>query len=658
MILHNLSQDWENSNVLEWIVTNGIGGYASSSIAGANTRRYHGLLVAACNPPLGRAVLLSKLEEELKIDDQIYHLSSNKFPNVIHPQGFRYLASVSSDPILTFTFNISDNGVTLQKQIWMGYQQNTVYVRYTLLKAPDLVQFSLQPFMTYKDYHTELRQWDGFTAKIEKKSPSSIEFKALDNAIPICLSVVSSDSFTYRDQPGWYFNYEHEREIERGQDAYEDLYCAGAFDGQLRQGDVVTFIATIESEEPASPHEALKKEIERKEQLVKKARVSKNAPDIVRDLILASDQFLIAKSKKVSRATVIAGYPWFTDWGRDTMISLPGLCLSTKRYESAKQILLSFGSSVKNGLLPNRFTDDGAGAEYNTVDATLWMFQAAYLYAKETGDWALLTDKLYEPFEAIIKQHIDGAPFNIQVDPEDGLLYAGQDGYALTWMDARTGDFVVTPRIGKPVEIQALWHNALRIFAEISDKADKPSKKYVSLAAKVKKSFKEKFISPDLKDSLLDIVDSPNRDGAKIRPNQLFALSLSFPILDPKSRTASKILKTVEEQLLTPKGLRTLAPDYPEYCGKYGPGDQGTRDLTYHQGTVWPWLFGAYVDASIAVRDEAPLRLIAEYAKVMLSEFGLGSIAEIYDGDSPHRPNGCIAQAWSVAEILRVLTRS
>jgi len=650
-------KDWETSSKLEWLATNGIGGYASSSISGANTRRYHGLLVAACKPPLGRAVLLSKLEEEIRVEDQHYHLSANKYPHVIYPQGFRHLLSFTSSPIPTFLYSIDEIGLTIQKQIWLAREANTVYVRYTVLKSSDPFQFSLLLFAAYKDYHSEQRHWDGFQAKLDVTTTGKLTFTAFDQAIPLHIKVMGSSDFQYHKEPEWYFNYEHEWEELRGQDSFEDLYNIGRFDGILTQGDTVTFVATTEDADPALPYDALEAESTRIAQLLKKAKLPKNAPSVVSQLVLAADQFVAPKSKRVSRATIIAGYPWFTDWGRDTMISLSGLTLATRRYDIAKQILASFAGAIKDGLIPNRFRDDGEGAEYNTVDATLWLFQAARSYAVETGDWQFLTGKLYDSLESVIEHHISGTIYNIHVDPEDGLLYAGEPSVALTWMDAKTGDIVVTPRVGKPVEIQALWYNALQVFAEISEKADKPTKKYLTLAAKVKRSFKAKFVSPNNKKSLLDVVDGPTGDDPSVRPNQLFALTLAYPVFDPKSRMAAAVLKTVEDELLTPKGLRTLSPNSPNYKGKYGPGDQRARDLTYHQGTVWPWLFGVYADAAFAVRGEAPIEKLLIYAEDLLKEFGVGSIAEIYDGDEPQRPNGCIAQAWSVAEILRVLLK-
>ena len=651
-ITHETLQNWDVSSRLEWLVTNGLGGYGSSSLAGANTRRYHGLLVAAFEPPLGRTVLLSKLEEEIRIEEQVYHLGANKYPSVIYPQGYRHLVGFDSEPVPTFTYALHEGTVIIQKQIWMAYGKNTVYVRYTVLKAPEPITLVLTPFLAYKDYHTEQRRWDGFTAKSAQPDPSHLVFSAFEAATPVHLRLQPSDTFGYNPKAGWYFNYEHEREEERGLDAFEDLYCAGEFIGALGPGRAVTLSATIEPDEPAPPHESLAAEIQRIDQLVKETNLSCAAEPVVRSLIRAADQFVIPKSPRVSRATIIAGYPWFTDWGRDTMIALPGLCLTTRRHDTAREILLSFASAVTDGLIPNRFTDNGAGAEFNTVDATLWMFNAAHLYAQASGDWDLLTDRLYDVFAKILEAHQLGTHYAIQVDPADGLLRAGEQGIQLTWMDARFHDYVYTPRIGKPVEIQALWYNALCIMAEISERAGKPAKAYTTLASKARKSFLKRYPSPGGR-ALLDVVDGPWGDETAIRPNQIFALSLPHPIVDPKSQLAKDVLLTVERNLLTNRGLRTLSPSDGSYIGQYGPGDQGRRDSAYHQGTAWPWLLGPYIDAVRAVRKNDPLSCLFDQVAPMLAEYGLGTIAEIYDGDAPQRPNGCIAQAWSVAEILR-----
>jgi predicted glycogen debranching enzyme len=653
-------QDWDEISRREWLVTNGIGGYASSSVSGANTRRYHGLLVAACEPPLGRAVVFSKLEEELRVEDHLYLLSANKYPSVIYPQGFRHLTDFTLDPVPTFTFEVHEGTVVLQKRIWLEHGSNTVFISYTLIKAPEPVKLGLIPFLAYKDYHTEQRRWDGFTAETAPTEAKGLKIVDFENAHPTFMRLSPSNSFQFRHEYGWFYNYVHEREEERGLDYLEDLYCPGRYDGILAPGKTVTLVASLDEENLVDPDTAFKGEIGRQTLLLKAAGLEGESCSDRSRLVMAADQFLIDKSDKVARATIIAGYPWFTDWGRDTMISLPGLTLTTGRFGLAKSILQTFAGAVQYGLLPNRFNDSGAGADFNTVDATLWFFHAAYEYARKSGDWTLLTNELFPVFEAILEAHLEGTKYGIKVDQTDGLLAAGGPGFQLTWMDAKVGDWVVTPRTGKPVEIQALWYNALRVTCEIANKSGKQSTKWSELATKTFNSFESKFINSET-GALYDVVDVPGTDvpDHSVRPNQIFALSLPFPLIDPKSATGLAVFREVTDKLLTPVGLRTLAPDDPRYRPQYGPGDQTSRDGSYHQGTAWPWLIGAYIDVQRKVDSDpcAAVKLLEPLLDSM-ANYGLGSIAEIYDGSEPHKPNGCVAQAWSVAEVLRSLKGS
>jgi predicted glycogen debranching enzyme len=649
-------QEWDEISRREWLVTNGIGSYASASISGANTRRYHGLLVAACEPPLGRAVVFSKLEEELRVEDHLYLLSSNQYPSVNFPQGFRHLQSFTLDPVPTFTFAVHESTVVLQKQIWLAFGSNTVYVTYTLLKAPEPIKLGLIPFLAYKDYHTEQHRWDGFKAVSTTTNAGGLKFTDFDGARPTFVRLTPSNNFQFHPISGWFYNYEHQREEERGLDHLEDLYCPGRYDGILAPGKLVTFVASLDSEYLVDPAIAYQSEIKRQAELVKLAGVPPDDSYELKRLVVAADQFVIEKSEQVPRATIIAGYHWFTDWGRDTMISLPGLTLSTCRFDVAKDILVSFAGAIQDGLLPNRFTDSDAGAEFNTVDATLWFFHAAYEYARQSNDWDLLIQTLLPRFQTVLKAHIDGTRFGIKVDPSDGLLAAGESGIQLTWMDAKVGDWVVTPRTGKPVEIQALWYNALCITALVAEKAGQDPSEWRDMATTAKNSFLAKFVNRET-GALYDVVDTPNgTSDASIRPNQIFALSLPFHLVEPQSETGAAVFKVVSEKLLTPYGLRTLAPDDPQFKAHYGPGDQGTRDGAYHQGTVWPWLFGAYIDTQLKIDpDRTKAQLILKDIVASMSTYGVGSIAEIFDGSEPFKPNGCIAQAWSVAEVLRSL---
>ena len=651
-IPEEILQNWDESSRREWLVTNGLGGYASSSLAGANTRRYHGLLVPAFEPPLGRAVLVSKVEEEVRVEDQLYQLSSNKYPSVVQPQGYRHLTYFSTRPVPTFTYIFHEETVVLEKRIWMAHGENTVYIHYTLVKAPEPVRLGIVPLLAYKDYHTEQHRWDGFLGDLTFEADGWLQFVAYPTAHPLFLRM--KPPFRFNDHSGWFYNFEHPREQERGLDYSEDLYCPGRFDGVLLPGESVTFIATVETTRPDEPESALEAEEARQKALLALAKVP--AGDTAREtLTLAADQFVVENSPKVARATVLAGYPWFTDWGRDTMIALPGLCLTTGRFSVAKEILSTFAGAVQNGLLPNRFSDNGQGAEYNTVDASLWFFQAIYAYAQASGDWDFAVTEMLPVLKTILDAHIQGTDYNIGVDPADGLLHAGQPGVQLTWMDAKVGDWVVTPRIGKPVEINALWHNALCVTAELADRAANAdlAADCRQRAAQAKASFGELFWNPATH-TLFDVIGPDGRPDGAIRPNQIFAVSLPFPVIDGEQ--AKTVVEQVQALLLTPYGLRTLAPGSPDYHGRYAPGDQAARDGAYHQGTVWPWLLGAFCDAHFKVYgDKAKTKsLLDTLLTTGLSDYGIGSLAEIADGDAPFVPNGCPAQAWSVAEVLRV----
>jgi predicted glycogen debranching enzyme len=655
-------QSWELCSRHEWLVTNGIGGYASDSLAGANTRRYHGLLVAAIQPPLGRTILLSKLEEEVRIEDELYYLSTNKYPSVLYPQGYRHLVKVSCEPVLTFLYSMHEHSVLLQKQVWMPHGHNTVMVHYTLLKAPEPIRFGLVPFMAYKDYHTEQHRWDGFTGRTEVDPSGAVRFQALDSAIPIRFGTWPVHAYPFNADSGWFYNYEHEREEERGLEYSEDLFCPGRFDGLLAPGKSATFYATIEDSPPIDPIESLRSEAGRVDELIAAAKLDprEHKHEALHYLLRAADQFVVESSPRVSRSTIIAGYHWFTDWGRDTFIALPGLCLSTGRAHVAKNILASFAGSVQQGLIPNRFTDNGVGAEYNTVDATLWYIYAAHEYALATDDWDFLTNDLLPLFEQILDAHERGTLHNIHVDPSDGLLYAGEPGVQLTWMDAKVGEWVVTPRVGKPVEIQALFYNALLIVGEVLRRAGRAvrSSEVRKGAAKLHDSFLAKFVDHD-RGLLHDVVDVPNQSepDKSVRPNQIFAVSLHHALIAPDTAIAKRIISTVQDRLYTEFGLRTLDPADPNYKGLYGPGDPSKRDAAYHQGTVWPWLLGPFIEAHFKVfgNRAASMDLLSPLLR-SLPDYGFGTIGEVFDGDFPHAPNGCIAQAWSVAEALRAYT--
>ena len=660
----------------EWLATNRIGGYASSSLCGANTRRYHGLLVAAMNPPLGRAVLLSKLEESLEIVSSdgtaspSFGLSANIYPNSVYPQGYRHQRSFSPYPCPTWVFEPMP-GICVQKRIWMEEGRNTTFISYTLIEAPEgaIAHLHLVPLLAWKDYHSEMHAGDS-TPYVQWNPPSqqsahapgdpigvlSVKFPPFagltNEPTNLSLHLALSDgtpcpSAVFSHQAYWYYHFQHPRERERGQDSDEDLYSIGMISATLQLGESLTVIATIEESVSETPIASLNALIERQEALIARVRTDDS---FEKELTLAADKFIVQVPNV--RTTIIAGYPWFCDWGRDTMIALPGLCLTTGRYDIARDILLSYSPFVDQGMLPNRFPDVGFRPEYNTVDATLWYFAALYRYVVATQDMVTLRT-LWETLQQIINHHRLGTRYNIHVDT-DSLLFAGQPGVQLTWMDSKVGDWVVTPRIGKPVEVNALWYNALKSMAYFAEAlGDASASAFETQAQMTSAIFKARFVRQDGL-GLYDVIDNPGQPDSTIRPNQIFALSLPFTPINANSDVAKSILKTVEQHLLTPVGLRSLSPTDPEYRPRY-EGDTWSRDGAYHQGTIWTWLLGPYAEAHYKTYHSQEIALNAlRPLQKELSACGVGSLSEVYDGSEPHRPNGCVAQAWSVGETLRV----
>lgn len=655
----------------EWIVTNGIGGYASASIAGTNTRRYHGLLVAALNPPLGHAVLLSKLEETLTVKlaegSQIesFLLSTNLYPGTVYPNGYKNLFHWSLLPIPTWIWELP-HGVQLEKRIWMERGSNSTRIVYRLLSAPVGANVSLQltPLTAWKDYHSEMHaqdsiphsEWNPETGLLRIHTPGVPGITTSMQNLNLFLSEENGQLLTdlkYEENPAWYFRFQHPREQERGQDFEEDLFSPGEFSVPITGGGSISVLAS--SEENISKvisQESWALLQNRQNSLIQNAGMH---DDFGKLLALAADQFVVQVPGK--RSTIIAGYPWFGDWGRDTMIALPGLCLSTGRAEIAREILHSFADSVSEGMLPNRFPDSGESPEYNTVDATLWYFVAIYKYVSQTGDKDTLRQIFWPVLQKIIKHHKQGTRYNIHEDIADGLIYAGEPGVQLTWMDAKVGDWVVTPRIGKPVEINALWYCALCIMAHFADLLEirDVNSPYSVWAERTKQIFLNRYARPDGM-GLYDVLDTPNSSepDASIRPNQIFALSLPFAPIAADNPLALQILNTLHSELWTYCGMRTLSPKDADYKSRY-EGDQWHRDGAYHQGTAWTWLLGPFVEAHFKVYgDKAAALALLQPLQEHLSEYGIGSIAEILDGSLPQRPNGCTAQAWSVAETLRV----
>lgn len=633
--------DFKEATQFEWLETNGLGGWAGSSITGTNTRRYHGLLVAAIVPPAERMLLVSKLDETIVVGDQRYELGTNQYPgDTIHPKGYQYLENFTRDLFPQWDYDAG--GVRIKKTIAMIHGENTTIIRYEVVKSELAFTLELLPLIAARGYHSLSRQgpqlhWDvNFENEIFHNQP--------DGKADLFISIPGS---SYQHNPSWYNNFQYSIEQYRGLDYSEDLFNHGLFAVSLREGDSLEIIISTENPKGRDAQKLLAGEKLRRQALIS------GQPDdeMFKQLVLAADQFIVKRDADLK--TIIAGYHWFTDWGRDTMISLPGLCLSTGRFEDAKKIISAFARSVSEGMLPNRFRDNGELPEYNNADGTLWYFIAVYKYLEASGDKQFVLTEILPVLSEIIEWHLKGTRYNIKAE-EDGLLYSGEAGQQLTWMDARIGTWVVTPRMGKPVEIQALWYNALRIIAELlkMKKGKKEAEIMENRALKVKKSFEQKFWFGN-GGYLYDNIDEKGHAVTELRPNQLFAISLPFPLI--QGAKAKSLLKIIEEKLYTPAGLRSLAADDDHYIRQYG-GDQWHRDSSYHQGTVWSWLLGAYIDGLVSINaPKSKIKKVISAFRYHLNEGCLGSVSEIFDAETPHHPRGCVAQAWGVAEVLRVI---
>ncbi len=626
-MLHHGPQICQNLNEAlpyEWLETNGLGGFSSTTIVGLNTRRYHGLLIAATQPPVGRLLLLSKLEETLIVDGQRFELSANQYPGVIHPQGFRYLTDFRLDPFPVFTYLCA--GVRLEKRVFMIHGENSTVVEYQLLQdAGADCGLELKPLIAFRDYHSTTHENADLNPAVAQQ-PGLVSFKPYAS-LPALHLAHTATSIDERGE--WYRGFEFREEESRGLDFHEDLFnpCTLRFD--LNAAPTAALIASTEIRDASRAAAYRQQEVNRR-------------AEFATALMRAADQFIVDRG---DLKTIVAGYHWFSDWGRDTMIALPGLTLSTGRREIAQEILLAFANLIDQGMLPNRFPDSGQAPEYNTVDATLWFFEAVRAYLDTTRDEAFVMTHLFPKLADIVDWHMRGTRYNIRVD-SDGLLGCGQPGVQLTWMDAKVGDWVVTPRQGKPVEIQALWYNALRIMQALSRDL-----RYKAMADQARASFNQQFWN-DSAECLYDVIDEVGKDAA-IRPNQIFAVSLPHSMLD--AARARAVVDKVQAELLTPMGLRTLAASDPNYHGKYQGGVR-ERDAAYHQGTVWPWLIGPFLRAYLKVHPEGQAEAQEWLAPLLGFLENHGQLPEIADGDFPHAPRGCIAQAWSLAEVLRANT--
>lgn len=634
----------------EWLVTNGIGGYASATINGSHSRRYHGLLVAALNPPTQRQVQLLKMETELVINpESSYELSTNQYPGVIHPQGYQYLTAFARDPLPRFSYEVAERQLDIN--IFMVNGSNTTILEYRNT-GPAAFGLRLTPLFVDRDYHALFAENPEYNYYYVQDNNLLTIFSRY-GAQPLYLKF-SQGSFD--EQRYWYKNLEYQKEAYRGLEKHEDAYAIGQINMEIGPQESGWIMCTLEptqlTEDPAELKAA---ELQRLKDLVAKPKTS----GFIRDLTVAADQFIVRRASTDSYS-ILAGYHWFTDWGRDTMIAIRGLGIALGRQEVSRSILGTFLDYLSEGMLPNRFPDHaGEQVEYNTIDATLWLFVAMYDYQQHFADDEFITEKMPLLTE-IIQAHLAGTRYHIHVT-EEGFLQGGQEGIQLTWMDARIEDDVVTPRWGCPVEIQALWYNALQIYAHFANKVTKEAdtalvKQCRKISAQLEKHFPTRFLNDA--GYLNDVYHPDSSVDERMRPNQIFALSLPFPLLEKTARQS--VLQQVTEHLYTPFGLRTLAPDDPDFKAVY-KGDRWQRDHAYHQGTVWPFLLDAYWTAylrqhnfsqSARKKMRAELRHLEEH---FYQHDGIHCVSEIFDGAEPAAGRGTIQQAWSVSALLRLL---
>ena len=635
-----MHRDLERSPDDEWLVTNGLGGYAMGTVGAVPTRSYHGLLIVARRPPVERAVLVAGLLERAGlVGAPLVVLSGVQPPADADPA----TSAVVSPPQVridgrhpVFIFDV--DGATLEKRIWMAHGQHTTYIRYTLLAGAAALDLVVAPLLTERDHHAVRRHTS------DDPTPSGLRILFDGREVPL--------------RPTGIVRMRLREETARGLLDTTDALTVEEAQVRLKLGAAVTVVMTVEAHDPLDGETALADERRRDASLIAHARAA-DASAFVQRLVLGADAFVVrrqisgvpesagtpAVASVPDGRTIVAGYPWFNDWGRDTMIALPGLCLATGRHDEAATILRSFARFVRAGLIPNDFPDDpNVEPAYHTIDASLWFVQAIRAYIQATNDRALLAD-LLPTIRSIIDAHIAGTRFGIGMDQTDGLLRGGADGVQLTWMDAKVDGWVVTPRRGKPVEIQALWINALRELAGWTGEVT-----FAAIADTATTSFRARFWHPEL-GYLADVVDGPDGDDLSLRPNQLLAMSLPHPLVDgPIARSA---LAAVERELAVPLGLRSLAPSDPSYRDRF-QGDRPFRDAGYHQGTVWTWLVGPYADAvaRFGGGGAAALAVLAPF-HAHLDAAGLGSVSEILEPEPPFTPRGCPFQAWGVAEVLR-----
>ncbi len=652
----------------EWIISNGIGGFASSTVTGANTRKYHGLLVAALTPPARRFLILSKVDESIEFNGCKYPLYTNICDNYIS-DGYKNIESFEKKYVPTYNYKIDD--IKIQKTISMQYGRNTVVILYKIKNGKHKMKLSLAPIINYRDFH-----------QVNKETNFELKEKIKGTKVKIIIKGESQTPFYMKCSEGNYIEHHNDifyrmfyiEEEKRGFDPIENHAIPGRYEIEINPNEEkeISFVFSLEENiDEIKAGDIIKQEEERLKKIIKNTKlINEKTEDkeLIEDFIITADSF-IAYRPSFGLHTIIAGYPWFLDWGRDSLIAFEGLLLKTRRFDIAREVLLTFIRDVKYGLVPNGYSGYDNRPLYNSVDASLLLFEEIKKYLNYTKDYKFIKENFYIELKKIIEAYITGIDVddnNIYME-RDGLIHSGTINTQNTWMDVKIGDFAVTPRNGKAVEINSLWYNALKIMEELAKKFEtkKAAEIYSELSEKVKKSFNRKFYNSSKK-SLYDVLGDD-----RIRPNQLFSLSLTYQVLNPNGRNAKEILKTVTEELYTKHGLRTLNKKDKQYIATY-EGDSYRRDISYHQGITWPWLFGLYNDAYknvIANTKEGKIRkeLINTYEQfiknlkvttktMMYKEGCVLSISELYDSKPPYLPKGAFSQAWSVAEIFRILS--
>lgn len=655
----------------EWIITNGIGGFASSTMIGANTRRYHGLLIAPLTPPARRHLILSKVDESIEIDGTKYDLYTNVCKNYIS-QGYKYLKSFEKEYIPIYTYEVWD--VTIKKYICMEYGKNTVVVYYQIYNKDHETKLTLTPVMNFRDFHAETYNHE-FTIKQEEKNRKlKVE---LDGQAQTPIYMYSTDGKYITHQNDSFRNMFYIEEEKRGFSAEENHAIPGRYEIEIKPNETkeITFVTSLEANiEEIDGKKTISKEIVRiaelvyESNLIDKAKENENTENtqLIRNFIISADNFVVYRPS-FRLHTIIAGYPWFLDWGRDALISFEGILLKTRRFDIAKEVLLTMIRDVKFGLVPNGYSGYDNRPLYNSADSSLLLFEQVEKYLNYTNDETFVKEKMYPVLEKIIESYAEGIDVDendIYLD-EDGLISSGSPNIQNTWMDAKIGSYVVTPRNGKAVEINSMWYNALKIMEELTLKFETKQKanKYKKMSDLCKKSFIEKFYNKKRK-CLYDVLGD-----SKIRPNQLFALSLTYPVLDPKSEIAKEMFNTVTKKLLNNYGLKTLAKGEENYVEVY-EGDSFRRDMSYHQGITWPWLLGIYYNSFKKILEasnktekkelqEKYNKFVQNVKNTFIKEFNegktIGGISELYDSAKPFESKGTINQAWSVAEVFRII---